>query len=147
MFYGEYKHSLDEKGRAIIPADFRRVFKKNNISKLFITKGLDCCLFLFSEEEWRKEEKRFATLPFTKGEARRFKRLYFSGASELCWDNQGRILVPSYLKDYAHIRKEIVIIGVSRRIEIWSEREWRKFYADSLPKFEEMAEQINETQS
>ncbi len=145
MFYGEYKHSLDEKARLIIPAEFRRLFKENNIKKIFITKGLDSCLFLFLEEEWKKEEERFRKLSFTKEEARRFKRIYFSGASELSLDNQGRILIPSYLKDYAKIKREVIIIGVSSRIEIWSEASWKKFYADSLPRFEKIAEQINFT--
>ncbi|OQX53883.1 MAG: cell division/cell wall cluster transcriptional repressor MraZ [Candidatus Omnitrophica bacterium 4484_213] len=145
MFYGEYKHSLDEKGRLTIPAEFRRLFKKNNISKIFITKGLDKCLFLFIEKEWRRQEEKFKALSFTKEEARKFNRIYFSGASELSWDNQGRVLIPLYLKDYAQIKKEVVVIGVSNRIELWSKANWKKFYADSLPRFEEIAERINET--
>ena len=77
MFYGEYYHSLDSKDRLIIPAKFREIFKENYAEKFFITRGLDRCLFLFTEEEWKSQERRFRDLSFTRQEARKFNRLYF----------------------------------------------------------------------
>ena len=112
MFYGEYSHSLDRKSRIIIPAKFREALKDNFVEKFFITRGLDGCLFLFTEDEWKKQEQKFKSLSFTKPDARRFNRLFFSGASEIVCDSQGRILIPQYLKDFAQIQREIIIIGV-----------------------------------
>src|SRR3989338_36372 len=120
MFYGQYEHSLDAKDRLIIPSKFREIFKENYAEKFFITRGLDRCLFVFTEEEWRSQERRFKDMPFTRAESRKFNRLYFSGAAEVLCDKQGRILLPTYLKDYAEIKQDVVIIGVSDRIEIWS---------------------------
>ena len=119
MFYGEYEHRLDKKGRIIIPSVFREASKENYIDKFFITRGLDGCLFMFSEEEWRLQESKFKGKSFTKRETRKFNRLFFSGAVETKVDKQGRVLIPSYLKSYAEIKKEIMLIGVSSRIEIW----------------------------
>ncbi len=142
MFYGEYKHTLDRKDRLIIPAKFREVFKENYIEKFYVTRGLDKCLFVFTEEEWRLQEQKFKSLSFTKSEARRFNRLYFSGACELTCDKQGRILLPQYLKTFAAIHRDVVIVGVSNRIEIWSEEGWKKFYEGSRESFEDIAEKL-----
>src|SRR3989338_9827963 len=103
MFYGEYAHALDAKDRVIIPAKFREVFKEQYAEKFFMTRGLDLCLFLFIEEEWRIQEKRLKSLSFTREQARAFNRLFFSGASEVTCDKQVRILIPQYLKKYAGI--------------------------------------------
>ncbi|MFH2136996.1 MAG: division/cell wall cluster transcriptional repressor MraZ [Candidatus Omnitrophota bacterium] len=142
MFYGEFEHSLDRKSRIIIPAKFREALKVSYVEKFFMTRGLDTCLFLFTEEEWRKQEQKFKALSFTKPEARRFNRLFFSGASEVVCDTQGRILVPQYLKDFAQITKDVVIIGVSNRIEIWSNVKWKEFYENSRETFEDTAEKL-----
>ncbi|MGE4357459.1 MAG: division/cell wall cluster transcriptional repressor MraZ [Candidatus Omnitrophota bacterium] len=142
MFYGEYFHILDRKGRIILPARFREIIKEKGIKKLYLTRGLDKCLFLFTEEEWRIQEEKFKSLSFTHSEARRFNRLYFSGAQEVILDSQGRLLIPQYLKDFAELKKDIVIIGVSNRIEIWSKALWKEFYENSRPYFEEMAEKL-----
>ncbi|HLD49857.1 MAG TPA: division/cell wall cluster transcriptional repressor MraZ [bacterium] len=142
MFYGEYAHSLDNKGRVIIPAKFREIFKENYVEKFFITRGLDQCLFVFTEETWKSQEKKFRDLPFTKGEARKFNRLYFSGACEVLCDKQGRILIPDYLKSYGEIKEEVVIIGVSDRIEIWSKDKWKEFYDQNKGNFEDLAEKL-----
>src|SRR3989338_7750538 len=125
MFYGEYEHTIDRKGRLILPAKFREVAKTNFIEKFYLTRGLDKCLFMFSEEEWKTQEQKFKSLPFTKQESRRFNRVYFSGALEIIVDNQGRFIIPQYLKDFAGIKIEVVIIGVSSRIEIWSKNVWQ----------------------
>lgn len=142
MFYGEYQHSLDNKDRVIIPAKFREIFKENYVEKFFITRGLDQCLFVFTEESWRAQEKKFRDLSFTKGEARKFNRLFFSGAGEVICDKQGRILIPNYLKSYADIKEDVVIIGVSDRIEIWSKEKWNDFYDNNKGNFEDLAEKL-----
>ncbi|MFA5090132.1 MAG: division/cell wall cluster transcriptional repressor MraZ [Candidatus Omnitrophota bacterium] len=145
MFYGEYLHSIDRKGRLILPAKFRDAAKGNFIEKFFVTRGLDKCLFMFSEEEWRTQENKFKAMPFTKQEARTFNRLYFSGAIEVIPDKQGRILLAQYLKDFAEIKKEVIIVGVSNRIEIWAKDKWQEFYGSFRPSFEEIAEKLVES--
>ncbi len=142
MFYGEYEHALDRKGRLIIPSKFRDAMKEHYVEKLFITRGLDKCLFMFAEEEWRVQEQRFKSMTFTKSEYRRFNRLFFSGASVLVPDKQARILMPSYLKDYAEIKRDVYIIGVSNRIEVWSRKNWQDYYSLSKESFEEVAEKL-----
>jgi len=144
MFYGEYEHTLDRKGRLIIPAKFREALKDHYIERLFITRGLDKCLFMFGEDEWKAQEQKFKSMSFTKSEYRRFNRLYFSGAGELVPDKQARILIPSYLKDYANIKRDVYIIGVSNRIEIWSREDWKGYYSASKDSFEEVAEKLVE---
>ena len=142
MFYGEYEHSLDKKGRLILPAKVRETAKANYIEKFYITRGLDNCLFLFSEDEWKTQETKFRSLSFTKREARRFNRLFFSGAVEVVPDGQGRILIPKYLKDYAGIKRDVMITGVSNRIEIWDRDMWQEFYNENRDSFEETAEKL-----
>ena len=142
MFYGEYEHSIDRKGRLIIPSKFREVFKENYVERFFVTRGLDTCLFVFTEDEWKKQESRFKSLPFTSTEARKFNRLYFSGACEVACDRQGRIIVPDYLKDFAQIKRDVMIVGVSNRMEIWSKEGWQQYYKGMKDSFEQVAEKI-----
>lgn len=146
MFYGEHQHSIDNKGRLVLPSRFRETAKAHFIEKFFITRGLDKCLFMFSEDEWRTQEAKFKSISFTKQQARVFNRIYFSGAIEASFDRQGRMLIPQYLKNYAGIKRDVVLVGVSNRIEIWSKDAWQKFYADYQPSFEQIAEQILETE-
>ena len=141
MFYGEHEHSIDRKGRLIIPSKFREAFKENYVERFFITRGLDTCLFVFTEDEWRKQESRFKSLSFTSPQARNFNRLFFSGACEVACDRQGRILVPDYLKDFAQIKRDVVIVGVSSRMELWSKENWQLFYRNTKDHFEKIAEQ------
>jgi MraZ protein len=145
MFYGEYLHSIDRKGRLILPAKFREAAKAHFIEKFFVTRGLDKCLFMFSEEEWRSQESKFKAISFTKQQARTFNRLYFSGAVEVSPDKQGRILLPQYLKDFAQIKRDVMIVGVSNRIEIWAKDKWQEFYGSSRQSFEEIAEKLMDT--
>ena len=144
MFYGEFKHTLDRKQRIIIPAKFREALKEHYVERFFITRGLDKCLFMFVEDEWKIQEQKFKSLSFTKAESRKFNRLYFSGASEMIPDKQGRILIPDYLRGYAEIKKEVYVIGVSNRIEIWSHELWEEYYAKSKDTFEDVAEKLIE---
>ncbi len=142
MFYGEFEHAIDRKGRTIIPAKFREVLNTNHVSSLFLTRGLDGCLFLFTESEWREAEARFKQVLFTKAEGRKFNRLFFSGASEITLDRLGRVLVPKHLREFAQIKQDVVVVGVSNRIEIWAKDKWREFYETSRQGFEEVAEKV-----
>lgn len=142
MFYGEFAHTIDRKGRLIVPAKFRQALKEHEVKSLFLTRGLDGCLFLFPEGEWRMAETRFKQIPFTKAEGRKFNRLFFSGAAEVTVDGLGRLLVPKTLKDFAEIKQEVIIVGVSNRIEIWSKDKWHAFYEASRQGFEEIAERV-----
>ncbi len=142
MFYGQYEHALDAKDRVIIPAKFREIFKEHYAEKFFITRGLDRCLFVFTEEEWHNQERKFRDMSFTREESRKFNRLYFSGACEVICDKQGRILIPVYLKEYADINQNVMIIGVSDRIEIWAKEKWNDFFNNNLGSFESLAEKL-----
>lgn len=146
MFYGEYIHSIDRKGRLILPAKFRDVAKENGIEKFFLTRGLDKCIFMFSEDEWKPQEQKFKSVSFTRRESRTFNRMFFSGAVDIVPDRQGRFIVPQYLKDFAEIKRDTMIIGVSNRIEIWDTNVWRDFYTNSKNSFEEIAEKIIDIQ-
>lgn len=138
MFMGEYQHSLDAKGRLIIPAKFRDELGEGAI----LTRGLDNCLFLFPQEEWSILESKLKTLPLTKGDARQFVRFLFSGATECELDKQGRIILPSNLREFASIDKDAVVIGVSSRVEIWSKEKWDSYVQDAEDSFEDIAENI-----
>lgn len=142
MFYGEYEHTIDRKGRVIIPAKFRQTFKSQDVQTLFLTRGLDGCLFLFPEAEWRAAEAKFRQIPFTKAEGRKFNRLFFSGASDVVPDALGRILLPKSLKEFAQIHEQVVFVGVSTRIEIWAKQRWTDFYESSRQGFEDVAEKV-----
>ncbi len=142
MFYGEYEHAIDRKGRLIIPAKFRQALKTADVALLFLTRGLDGCLFVFPEQEWRAAEGRFKQVPFTKGEGRKFNRLFFSGAVEVTIDGLGRLLIPRSLKEFAQIKEDVVVVGVSNRMEIWAKEQWRAFYEGSRQEFEQLAERV-----
>ncbi|MFH1360079.1 MAG: division/cell wall cluster transcriptional repressor MraZ [Candidatus Omnitrophota bacterium] len=142
MFYGEYNHGIDRKGRLILPARFREISKEQGIEKFYLTRGLDKCIFMFSEDEWNLQEQKFRGLSFTKQEARSFNRMFFSGAVEVVPDRQGRFIIPEFLKEYALIKRDAIVIGISNRIEIWDQTTWRTFYADTKDSFEEIAEKM-----
>lgn len=144
MFYGEFKHSIDNKGRLIIPSKFRMVIKDKYIEKFYVTRGLERCLFVFTENDWNLLEQKFKNLPLTQSTARAFSRLLFSGAYEATCDRQGRILIPNHLLQYSRINKDVLIIGVSSRIEIWDVDTWNDFSKTSLQDFERIAEELVE---
>ena len=120
MFIGEYEHSVDVKGRVIMPARLREDIGE----KFILTKGLDGCLFAYSQNEWTNFEEKLKTLPLTNKNARDFVRFFLSGAIECEIDKQGRFLIPSNLRAYSKLDKEIVILGVGTRIEIWDKETW-----------------------
>lgn len=138
MFMGEFNNKLDTKGRMIVPSKFRE-----DLSEQFvITRGLDKCLFGYTHEEWSRIEEKMKNLPLTKRDARKFMRLFFSGATVVEVDKQGRINIPQNLRTYAGLSKDCTIIGVSSRIEIWDSEEWSDFYTDSEENFEDIAEDL-----
>ncbi len=143
MWYGEYTHTLDSKDRFVFPAKFRDKIKGLK-KKFYITRGLDGCLLLLLEDAWKKLEEKLKSLSFAKQKARFFNRLYFSGAAEIDIDAQGRMTIPDYLKEFAQIKREIVIIGIADKIEIWDKTHWSEFYKENKEKFEEIAEDLFE---
>ena len=138
MFMGEYNNKLDAKGRMIVPSKFR-----GELSDQFvITRGLDKCLFGYTQDEWSRIEESMKSLSLTKRDARKFMRLFFSGATVVEVDKQGRINIPRNLRTYAGLEKDCTIIGVSNRIEIWETAEWTDFYTESEENFEDIAEDL-----
>lgn len=121
VLIGEYEHSLDVKGRLIMPAKFREDIGE----KFIVTKGLDGCLFAFSTEEWQNFESKLRALPISNKDARTFSRFFFAGAIDCEIDKQGRFLISSNLREFAELEKEVVIIGMDSRIEIWSKDKWQ----------------------
>ncbi|OGS44485.1 MAG: cell division/cell wall cluster transcriptional repressor MraZ [Elusimicrobia bacterium RIFOXYD2_FULL_34_15] len=139
MLIGLYEYSIDLKGRLFIPAKFREGKNKTFI----VTIGLDKCLYVYPFEKWYKLEERLENLPFKdKTEERAFKRILLSGATEVKADFQGRILLPNNLRQYAILKNNVVIIGVSNRIEIWSKDLWDKYNKSTKPLFTKHASSL-----
>lgn len=138
---GEYHHNIDEKGRIVVPGKFRE-----NNSKLIVTRGLEKCLYLYTESEWQKMVDKLNKLPFTKKDARTFMRSFFAGATACEFDRNGRINITSPLVSYAGLTKECVVIGVNDRIEIWDETLYNEFLDDNASKLEEIAENLFEVE-
>lgn len=138
MFTGEYKHSIDDKGRLIIPSKIRQEIGK----EIIITRGLDGCLFGYPKDTWKKRIEELNSLQYTKKDVRAFTRFFTSGAVTLDFDKQGRINIPNYLSDYASLGKDVVIIGVSDRIEIWSDKAWNEFLDSNIDRLSDIAENL-----
>ena len=138
MFIGEYHHSLDDKGRLIIPSKFRDDLG----GKFIITRGIENCIFVYSEASWTKITNQLESLPFTKKDARAFIRFFLSGATIAEFDKQGRINITSPLISYAKINKECVIIGTGDRLEIWSEESWSDFFTSAKDSMSDIAENL-----
>ena len=120
MFWGEYSHHLDTKGRRIVPARFRPKLDSGAI----LTRGLDCNLVIFPQEAWQNLTHQINELPITQPKARALRRLLFSGAVELAVDRQGRILIPGYLRRYAKLNSQALLVGMETFIEIWEPMKW-----------------------
>ncbi|MGX6978502.1 division/cell wall cluster transcriptional repressor MraZ [Vagococcus elongatus] len=138
MFMGEYKHNIDAKGRLIMPAKFREELGE----KFIVTRGLDGCLFGYPLNEWTHLEEKLKELPLAKKDARTFVRFFYSAATECEIDKQGRINIPQTLRHHAELEKSCVVIGVSDRIEIWSEEKWQTFSEDAEENYNELAESM-----
>jgi MraZ protein len=138
LFIGEYQHSLDEKGRLIIPVKLREGLGERFIA----TRGLDDCLFIYPLPEWEALQQKLKILPSTKADARAFMRFFFSGAAECELDRQGRTLIPAALREYARLERDVVITGVSSRVEIWSAEAWQKYRQETGENIAVIAEKI-----
>ncbi len=138
MFLGEYQHALDNKGRITIPSRFRELLGERFVA----TKGLDNCIFLYPLEEWKSIEEKLHLLPLTRSDVRSFVRFFFSGAAELELDKQGRSVLGLNLRSYAGIEKDVTVIGVGSRIEIWASDKWESYNQDAAASYEIIAEKM-----
>ena len=138
MFMGEYHHSIDDKGRLIIPAKFRAELG----DKFIITRGIENCLFAYPVERWETIVHKLESLPFTKKDARNFTRFFLSGATVAEFDKQGRINITSPLINYASIEKDCVIIGTGDRLEIWAKDAWNNFFDSASINMSDIAENL-----
>ena len=138
MFIGEYHHTIDEKGRIIIPAKFREELGNNFI----VTRGIDNCLFVYSNEKWDMITTKLNALPFTKKDARTFNRFFMSGATDVELDKQGRVNISKPLIDYANLLKDCVIIGTGDRLEVWSQESWDSFFDSTKDSMSDIAENL-----
>ena len=140
MLLGEYTHTLDDKKRLMLPKKFKDSLGK----KLVITRGLDNCLFLYSDKEWRGVAQRLRELSFAAADTRGFNRFMFSGAAEVELDSAGRILVPEHLKKFAALKTKVVLTGVSDRVEIWDEKRWASYQERIERQGDALAEKLGE---
>ncbi len=138
MLMGEYHHTIDEKGRIIIPAKFREMLGE----KFIVTRGIENCLFVYPNEEWQKIVTKLESLPFTKRDARQFVRFFLSGATIAEFDKQGRVNLTTPLIDYAKLEKDCVVIGTGSRLEIWSKKDWDTFFESAQDNMSDIAENL-----
>jgi len=144
MFYGEYRHTIDEKNRLSIPSRIRFHLQGDASDTFYLARGLDQCILVFTREEWKNLEKQLSTHTFTDASVRSFKRTFFSGASPANCDKQGRINIPQNLIDHADIKRDVVVVGVSDWVEIWDAALWDAYLKKSLESFEKSAEKLTE---
>ena len=140
MLLGEYRHNFDAKGRVAIPAKFRDKLRAGAI----VTRGLDNCLFVFADKEWQALAEKLVALPLAQANSRAFVRLMLAGATDVKLDEQGRILIPDYLRKYSGLAKEAVIAGLYNRIEIWDKDRWETYKQKTESSSEEIAEHLGE---
>ena len=136
MFMGEYNHTVDAKGRLIVPSKFREQLG----DEFVVTKGFDSCLFVYDNTEWTEMEMKLTALPVTNASARKLNRFFLASATTCEVDKQGRILIPSVLREYAGIEKDAVLVGMGSHLEIWSKDRW--LGANSFDDIEEIAESM-----
>ncbi|KRL67922.1 division/cell wall cluster transcriptional repressor MraZ [Companilactobacillus versmoldensis] len=140
MFMGEFHHAIDSKGRLIIPSKFRQEIGDSFV----ITRGMDGCLFGYPMDQWNKLEAQLDKLPLTKKDARAFTRFFYSAATEVEFDKQGRINLSAPLIKFAKLQKNCVVVGVSDRIEIWDAENWDKFSEEAEENFEDISEKMTD---
>lgn len=141
MFMGEYEHSVDAKGRLILPAKFREELGDTFIA----TRGLENCLFIYPQKEWAIQDQKLEKLSLFDPQARAVKRYMYGGAAELEVDKQGRVLIPLSLRQYAKLDKDVIVAGVSNRVEIWSKENWLNYNAETEKNIEQMAAKLIES--
>ena len=137
-FMGEYNHSIDAKGRIIIPARFREELGE----RFIVTKGLDGCLWVFSSDEWDSFSEKLTSLPVAKKDARKLSRFFLAGACEAETDKMGRILLPQVLRTYAGLTRDAVLIGAGSRVEIWNRESWEN--ESTFDDVDDLAEQMGD---
>ncbi len=140
MFLGEYQHSLDGKGRVVMPAKFRDDLEPGCV----ITKGQERCLYVFPQDRWEAEVERVMKLPRTNRRARNYARSFFAGASDQALDRQGRIGVPPGLRDYAGLGKDVTVVGVADRVEIWDTAQWQQVSSEADASYAEIEETLHD---
>jgi MraZ protein len=140
MFIGEYSHNLDEKGRLAVPKKFRGDLSKGAV----VTRGLDNCLFLYTNDEWQKLAEKLANLPFAQANTRAFARLMLAGAMDVEIDKQGRIMLPEYLRSFAGLKKNAIVAGLYNRLEIWDQKKWEAYKTKTESQSTKIAEQMSE---
>ncbi|MBU4205016.1 division/cell wall cluster transcriptional repressor MraZ [Patescibacteria group bacterium] len=123
MFTGEYRYKIDVKKRLALPSKFRKELG----AKVVITKGITKCLVVYTKNGWEEMLGKLGGLPITEPEARGFARVILAGAMEVGLDKLGRILIPDYLKKYADFKKEVVICGLNKELEIWDAKKWDEY--------------------
>ena len=138
MFMSEYNHSIDAKGRVIVPVKFRESLG----NEFVVTQGLDGCFFVFPNEEWNTFEEKLKSLPMSNKDARKFVRFFLAGAATVELDKQGRILLPPMLREFAALEKDVVVVGVGNRVEIWDKNRWEE--STSFDNMDEIAEHMSE---
>ncbi len=138
MFIGEYKHSIDDKGRLAIPAKFRSALHTAAV----ITRGLDHCLYIYTASAWQEFAGKIRALPMTKSDNRAFQRLMLAAAVDVELDSQGRVLIPDYLRAYAGLSKQTVVAGLYDRLEVWDEKKWEEYKAKTEASSDEIAEKL-----
>lgn len=140
MFIGEYHHAIDDKGRLAVPVKFREEIGRIVV----VTRGLDSCLFVYTQTEWTQLAERLSKLPVAKANTRAFARLMLAGAMELEVDKQGRVILPDYLRKYAGLKKKVVIAGLLNRLELWDHLAWQKYQAGTERNAGDIAEALGE---
>jgi len=144
MFYGEYRHTLDDKNRLSIPSRFRLGLQGDGNDTFYLARGLDQCILLFTREKWKELENQLSTHAFTDASVRAFKRMFFSGAFPANCDRQGRVNVPQSLIDHAKVKRDVVVVGVSDWVEIWDSELWDGYLKGSLTTYEETAQKLTQ---
>lgn len=140
MLIGEYTHTLDPKRRLSLPSKWRKELGK----KLVVTRGLDNCLFVYPMSEWKKITEKVSELPLGQADTRGFNRFFLSGAVEAEVDNVGRILVPDFLRTFAHLESKVVLAGIHSRVEIWDEKQWMEYKNRIEAEADTLAEKLGE---
>lgn len=138
MFIGEYEHAIDEKGRMAVPSKMRMSVGSGAV----VTRGIDNCLWLFPKKEWQALAEKLAALPLADTNSRAFSRLMLAGAMEVEFDSQGRILLPGYLRNYAGLKKNVVVAGLFNRLEIWDQSKWKEYKEKSEKATDQIAKHM-----
>ena len=141
MLVGQSTRTIDSKGRIILPRKFMRDFEDG----LMMTKGLDDCVLLLPMEEWEREVSKLKQLPSESESTRGFKRVFFANAQHVLPDSQGRVLMPARLREMAEITKEVVVVGLADKAEVWAPGKWEKYEAENNSRYDQLAANIHDS--